>query len=63
MTLLAAITRAVRRRAQAEQDYRAAVQAAHEAGHSTSEIAAAAGITPRGARYLLNPDPRKEQAR
>ncbi len=56
--LLAAVTRATRRRQQADKEYRAAIGAAWPE-HSLREIGEAADLTPTGVRYLLHPDPRK----
>lgn len=61
--LLEAVTRATRRRAAADQAYRAAMQTARDAGHTFAEIGRAAGITDRGVWYLLNPDPRKDKGK
>jgi hypothetical protein len=58
--LLAAVTRATTRRTDADRAYRAAIHAAHQAGHTMEEIGRAAGITRQGVGYLLHPDPRKE---
>ena len=43
------------------EEYRAAVRAAREAGHTMPEIGQAAGITRQAVLYLLRDDPRKEQ--
>ena len=49
--------------AQAQAEYVDAIRQAHERGHSYQEIADAAGLKTRSAvAYLLNGDPRKEQA-
>ncbi len=58
--LLSAVTRAAKKRADADRDYRDAIAAARER-HTLEEIGRAAGITKQGARYLLHPDPRKGQ--
>jgi hypothetical protein len=58
--LLSTVTRAARKRAQADADYRAAIAAARN-GHTLEEIGQAAGLTKQGVRYLLFPDPRKER--
>lgn len=58
--LLSAVARAARKRAQADQAYRAAIRAARPT-HTLDEIGRAAGLTRQGVRYLLYPDPRKEQ--
>lgn len=59
---LHAVTRATNKRGLAEFDYRQAIRAAREAGHTLQEIADAAGLSTRSSvAYLLNPDPRKEQ--
>lgn len=42
---LSAVKRAARRRASADSDYRAAIRAAHDAGHSLRAIAEAAGVS------------------
>ena len=55
------VARAARDRAGADQAYRAAIQAARDSGHTLQAIGDAAGITKNGVRYLLYPDPRKEQ--
>lgn len=58
--LLAAVTRAATRRADADRAYRAAINAARSK-HTLEEIGTAAGLTKQGVRYLLFPDPRKKQ--
>lgn len=58
--LLAAVTRAARKRAEAEAAYRAAIAAARET-HTMPQIARAAGLTKQGVSYLLRPDPRKDK--
>ena len=60
--ILSTVRRAANRRQDAETAYRAAVRAAREAGHTLSEIGNALGCTKANVHYLLNPDPRKEQA-
>lgn len=42
---IAAAKRAARRRASAESDYRAAIRAAHNAGHSLRTIGEAVGVS------------------
>jgi predicted transcriptional regulator len=42
--------------------YLNSIRAAREAGHTLSEIGNALGCTKANVHYLLNPDPRKEQA-
>ena len=59
--LLTAVRRAAQKRTQADTAYREAIRAAREAGHTLEETGQAAGLTRQGVRYLLNPDPRKEQ--
>ena len=59
--LLSAVTRAAKKRADADRDYRDAISAARPA-HTLEEIGRAAGISKQGVRYLLYPDPRKTQA-
>ena len=58
--LLAAVTRATRQRELAEEQYRNAIELARSR-HTLEEIGNAAGLTKQGVRYLLFPDPRKEQ--
>ena len=63
---LQAVTRAARKRERtcstAYTQYVEAIRAAREAGHTLQQIADAAGLNDRSSvRYLLNPDPRKEQ--
>jgi uncharacterized cupin superfamily protein len=58
--LLAAVKRAAQKRAQADNHYRDAIEAAR-AEHTLAEIGDAAGLTRSGVHYLLHPDPRKEQ--
>ena len=58
--LLSRVRRATHKRAEADNNYRAAIEAAREGGHTLVEIAQAAGITMQGVHYLLNPDRRKE---
>lgn len=58
---LAAVKRAAHRRAQADEQYRASIRAARETGCTLEAIGQAAGLTKNGVRYLLHPDPRKEQ--
>lgn len=53
--LLSAITRATRRRIEADRAYRESIRAAREAGHSMPEIGEAAGITKQGVAWLLRP--------
>ena len=57
--LLRAVTRAAKRRQASDQEYRAAITAARDAGHTLPEIGRAAGLTAQGVHYLLRPDPRK----
>lgn len=60
MSDLAAVTRTAKRRATAEQDFRAAIQAARDARHTLAEIGQAAGLTKQGVRWLLmTPDQRQ----
>jgi hypothetical protein len=56
--LLAAVTKATRRRTHADQAYREAIENARQQ-HTLEEIGRAAGLTKQGVRYLLHPDPRK----
>ena len=58
---LTVVKRAAQKRAQADQAYRASIRAARETGCTLEAIGQAAGITKNGVRYLLYPDPRKEQ--
>lgn len=59
MNELTHVARTARRRAQAEQDFHAAVHAAREARHTLAEIGQAAGLTKQGVRWLLmTPDQR-----
>ena len=51
--LLSAVQRAATRRHQAEHDYRAAIYAARDAGHTMPEIGRAAGIGKQGVYKLL----------
>jgi DNA-directed RNA polymerase specialized sigma24 family protein len=50
---LATVTRATRKHERASSEYRAALLAAHEAGHSYAEIAKAAGVSRQAVRQLL----------
>ena len=59
---LSAVKHAARKRVSAETVYRDSIRAAREAGHTLEAIGQAAGLTKNGVRYLLNPDPRKEQS-
>ena len=59
--LLSAVRRAAHRRQAAEMAYRRAIVEAREE-HTLEAIGQAAGLTKNGVRYLLYPDPRKEQA-
>lgn len=59
--LLTAVKHATRKREQADAAYRQSIQAARATGHTLQEIADASGLTRQGVRYLLHPDPRKEQ--
>lgn len=56
MTPLEAVARATRARQRAETAYRAAIDHAHQAGHTLREISEAAGITREGVRYLVSGD-------
>lgn len=58
--LLSAVTRAANRRTDADRAYRQAIEAARSQ-HTLEEIGRAAGLTKQGVRYLLFPDPRKDQ--
>jgi predicted transcriptional regulator len=58
---LTTVKQATRKREQADAAYRQAIQAARATGHTLQEIADASGLTRQGVRYLLHPDPRKEQ--
>ena len=58
---LTAVRRATHKREQADHAYRAAIQAARATGHTLQEIADAANLTRQGVRYLLVPDPRKQE--
>lgn len=58
---LTAVRRAASRRKQADSDYRAAIRAAREAGHTMPEIGEAAGIGKQTVFALLYPERRKEQ--
>jgi len=60
--LLTMVARAAARRTASDEAYRAAIQAARNAGHTMPEIGAAAGLTKQGVRYLLHPDPRKAKS-
>lgn len=57
--LLTMVARAAAQRTASDEAYRAAIQAARDAGHTFPEIGKAAGLTKQGVRYLLHPDPRK----
>lgn len=58
---LTAVRRATHKREQAYGEYLDAIRAARATGHTLQEIADASGLTRQGVRYLLHPDPRKEQ--
>lgn len=58
-SLLAAVRRATKTRADADSKYRAAIAAARQ-NHTLEEIGRAAGLTKQGVRYLLHPDPRRK---
>ena len=64
--LLKNVARATKRRdevcAQSFAAYVNAIRVAREAGHTLEAIGQHAGISKNGVRYLLHPDPRKEQA-
>ena len=62
-TLLRAVTRAASRRTTTEQAFRASLRAAVDGGHSLREVGQAAGLSYEGVRYLLHPDPRKNERR
>ena len=59
---LSAVARATERKDRACADafahYVKACRAARAAGHTFTAIGAAAGITPQGARYIVEGDPR-----
>lgn len=58
---LTIVKHATRKREQADTAYRQAIQAARATGHTLQEIADASGLTRQGVRYLLHPDPRKQE--
>jgi len=59
--LLTAVRRAANKRRDADAAYRQAIRDARDAGHTLAQIGEQADLGVTGVRYLLYPDPRKQE--